>query len=322
MTRYYVGVDVGGTNLRCAVVNDKHEVLSRHQCATCAAEGAQAVIGRIAEGMMRTVEEAGLKPANIAAAGVGIPGPINQRTGLVYSATNMPGWDNVALAQILTERTGVTSFLENDANCAGWGEFMAGAGRDCNSMVMVTLGTGIGGAIILDGKLIIGCDGTAGEIGHMCIADGGRVCGCGARGCVEAYASASSVARRFVDLLKEGWKSPLAAKGEAVTSQDIYTAADSGDPVAMHIVEETGRYLGILCNSLAEALNPELCVISGGMIEAGEELFAAIRTGCRERNRHPAPKTMEILPAALGANAGLVGAADCARVRLEGTIVN
>lgn len=318
MTRYFVGVDLGGTNLRCAVVNDSHEVLSRHQCPTVAAEGADAVIGRIAEGVIRTVAEASLTPADIAGAGVGIPGPINQRTGVVYSATNMPGWDNVPLAQILTDRTGIRSFLENDANCAGWGEFMAGAGRGSTNMVMVTLGTGIGGAIILDGKLILGRDGTAGELGHLSVVDGGRICGCGARGCVEAYASASSVARRFVDLLKEGWKSPLSVKGDAVTSQEIFAAADAGDPVAMHIVEETGYYLGVLCSSLAEVLNPEICVISGGMIQAGEELFASIRKACRERNRHPAPKTMSILPATLGGNAGLVGAADCARVRTDG----
>lgn len=317
MTRYFVGVDLGGTNLRCAVVDDSHKVLSRCQCETRAVEGADAVIGRMASGIVQAVTEASLTPADIAGAGVGIPGPINQRTGVVFSATNMPGWDNVPLARILTERTGIRSFLENDANCAGWGEFMAGAGRDCANMVMVTLGTGIGGAIIIDGKLIIGRDGTAGELGHLCVQDKGRICGCGARGCVEAYASASSVARRFVDVLKDGWKSPLAAKGDAVTSQDIFAAAASGDPVAMHIVEETGYYLGVLCASLAEVLNPELCVVSGGMIEAGEELFAAIRKACRERNRHPAPKTMEILPAALGGNAGLVGAADCARVRLD-----
>lgn len=316
MKKYYVGVDLGGTNLRCAVVDENHAVVSRHQCPTGAAEGADAVIGRLVDGIARVVGDAGLSASDIAAAGVGMPGPINQRTGVVYSATNMPGWDNVPLAEIMTQRTGIASFLENDANCAGWGEFTAGAGKGSANMVMVTIGTGIGGAIIIDGKLIHGRDGTAGELGHLCVVNGGRSCGCGAKGCVEAYASASSVARRFQDLMREGWKSPLSAKGDAVTSRDIFIAATEGDPVALHVVEGTGYYLGVLCASLAEALNPDRCVVSGGMIDAGEELFAAIRKTCLEWNRHPAVRTMEIVPAALGANAGLVGAANCARERV------
>ncbi len=317
MEKHYVGVDLGGTNLRCAVVDGDHTVVSRHQCPTNAAEGSDAVIDRLVEGIRDVVKQAGLSASDIAAACVGMPGPINQRTGVVYSATNMPGWDNVPLAHIMTERSGIVSFLENDANCAGWGEFTAGAGKGSQNMVMVTIGTGIGGAIIIDGRLILGRDGTAGELGHLCVVDGGRPCGCGARGCVEAYASASSVARRFQDLLREGWTSSLSAKGAEVTSRDIFQAATAGDPVALRVVESTGYYLGILCASLAEALNPDRCVVSGGMIEAGEELFAAIRKTCNNHNRHPAVRTMEILPAALGANAGLVGAANCARERLE-----
>lgn len=314
MSELYLGVDLGGTNLRCAVVDKGLGLLSRVAVATCAHEGSDAVIGRIAEGMRQAVREANVDVKEVRAACVGVPGPLNQKSGIVHSTPNMPGWQMVPLADILTERTGIRTFIENDANCAGWGEFAAGAGKGCNHMMMITLGTGIGGAIILDGHLHIGRDGTAGELGHVPVVDGGRKCGCGARGCVEAYASATAVVRRFKDLLKDGWRSPLEGKKEFLTCADIFHAAENGDPVALKITEETGHFLGILCSGVAELLNPERCVISGGMIEAGELLFSSIRKTCLTRNEHPS-RSMEILPARLGGNAGLVGAADQARIR-------
>ncbi len=316
MTRKFVGVDLGGTNLRAAVVDEDYKVLSKFECPTLAAEGKDAVIQRLQDGIMEAVKLSGENMSSIAAIGMGVPGPLNQETGHVYRLTNMPGWMNVPLAAIIGERLKVKTFLENDANCAGWGEFVAGAGQGVRHMMMVTLGTGVGGAIIIDGKLHTGRDGAAGELGHICIIDGGRLCGCGARGCVEAYASATAVAGRFKELLDQGWKSPLAAKRDYLTSADVYMAAANDDPVALHIVEETGHFLGVMASSIAELLNPERCVVSGGMIQAGPMLFDAMRTTCLNRNDHPG-RTMEILPAALGGNAGLVGAASHAQVRLD-----
>lgn len=315
MNDLYLGVDLGGTNLRCAVLDNTHTLLSRVAVATSAHEGPDAVINRLAKGMKQAVKEADVDTGSIKAACVGVPGPINQKAGIVHSTPNMPGWDMIPLAEILSERTGIKTFIENDANCAGWGEYTSGAGMDCNHMMMITLGTGIGGAIILDGHLHVGRDGTAGELGHVCIVDGGRQCGCGARGCVETYASATAVVRRFRDYLEEGWRSPLAGKKDFLTCADIFHAAANGDPVALKVTEETGHYLGVLAAGVAELLNPERCVISGGMIEAGELLFSSIRKTCLTRNDHPG-RSMEILPARLGGNAGLVGAADQARVRL------
>lgn len=312
----YVGVDLGGTNLRCALLDENNRILARAECATRASEGSAAVIERIIEGIESVIGESGLSAGDIAAIGIGVPGPLNQDLGIVSSAPNMPGWEDVALGGIVAGRTGIATFIENDANCAGWGEYVIGAGRGCRHMMMVTLGTGIGGAVIIDGKLHIGRDGTAGELGHICIQDGGRPCGCGARGCIEAYASATAVARRFIDLLDSGWKSPLAEKRDYLTSREVFDAAEAGDPVALRIVEETGHYLGVMASSVAELLNPERCVISGGMILAGELLFSAIRNTCLNRNKHPS-RTMEIVPAALGADAGLVGAALHAREKME-----
>lgn len=313
---YYVGVDLGGTNLRCALFDEHRKMLARSQCSTKATEGSAAVIGRIVDGINGVIAETNVPRNEVLAICVGVPGPIIQEQGLVTSTPNMPGWENVELGKILIDRTGITAFIENDANCAGWGEYVAGAGIGCRHMVMVTLGTGIGGAIIIDGKLHLGRDGAAGELGHICIKDGGRLCGCGAHGCIEAYASANSVARRFVDLLDDGWHSPLGESRDRITSRDVFEAAEKlGDPVAMRIVEETGHLLGVMASSIAELLNPDRCIVAGGMIQAGEILFASMRHTCLNRNKHPA-RTMEIIPAALGADAGLVGAADHARLCL------
>ncbi|MDR3210324.1 MAG: ROK family protein [Planctomycetota bacterium] len=316
MSKHLIGVDLGGTNLRAAVIDRQHRVLTKFECPTLAIEGSQAVINRLIGGIEEAMRQAGLKQADIAAIGMGIPGPLNQKAGIVYSTPNMPGWENIPLAALVRERTHITAFIENDANCAGWGEFVTGAGVGVRHMMMVTLGTGIGGAIIIDGKLHTGRDGTAGELGHICIIDGGRPCGCGGRGCVEAYASATAVTARFKELLDQGWRSPLAVKRDFLTTQDIFSAASGGDPVALHIVEETGHFLGVMASSIAEFLNPDRCIVAGGMIQAGAILFDAMRQACLNRNVHPS-RTMEIVPAALGGNAGLVGAADQARVRLE-----
>ncbi len=316
MTEYYIGVDLGGTNLRCAVVDTNNRILSRVELPTNAHEGPEAVIDRMVSGMMKAVATAGLETGEIAAVGVGYPGPLNQQQGMIFSAPNMPGWKNIPLATLVNARIGLPIFIENDANCAGWGEFVAGAGLGCRHMMMVTLGTGIGGAIIINGRLHVGRDGSAGELGHICIVDGGRQCGCGARGCVEAYASATAVVKRFREYLDQGWFSPLSQKRDVLTCQDIFDAAQTQDTVACKVVRETGHYLGVMASAVAELVNPDRCVISGGMIQAGEALFDSIRATCRNRNNHPG-RTMEIVPAGLGGNAGLIGAADYARIRLE-----
>lgn len=315
MTRYFIGVDLGGTNLRCAVVSDANQVVSRIETPTQAHEGLEAVMDRVAAGMLKAAGAANLEMAEIAAAGVGYPGPLNQRTGIVHSGPNMPGWRQVPLADILASRTGVATFIENDANCACWGEYVAGAGAGCRHMIMMTLGTGVGGAIVIDGKLHVGRDGSAGELGHMCIVEGGRQCGCGARGCVEAYASATAVVKRFIEYLEQGWQSSLSRQRERLTCQAIFEAARTGDSVAVKVVGETGRYLGVVAAGVAELLNPEICVISGGMAMAGEIFLNSIRDACLNRNMHPG-RTMRIVSAGLGGNAGLIGAANNAAKRL------
>ena len=309
---YCIGVDMGGTNMRCAVVDGTHRLLSRIDRPTLAQEGPESVLTRLNAAVDEAIVHSGVARNDIAAVGIGVPGFVEQRSGLVRALTNMPGWHDVLLGDVFRTRTGLATFVENDANCAGWGEYKAGAGIGCVDLAMVTLGTGIGGAIVLDGKLHVGHDGAAGEFGHICIENGGRPCQCGARGCVEAYASANSVVRRFREMVGEGWLTDL---GGEVTCKDIFDAAAEGDPLAKHVADKTAFYVGMLVNTIAEMLNPERCVLFGGMARSGEWFFDKIREACERGNKHIGPRGVEIVPALLGPDAGLIGAADYARGR-------
>ena len=312
MSDYYLGIDLGGTNLRCAVVDQSRAILARHEAPTHANEGPDAVIHRMAEGVNVAVAAAGLQNKDICAIGIGAPGPLDGKRGVVIEAPNLPGWVEIPLGPRLEALTGIRTFLENDANAAGYGEFWAGAGRGCDSMIMMTLGTGVGGAVILGGKLWTGPDGTAGEIGHVCIIANGRVCGCGRKGCIEAYASANSTVARFREARAEGTATMLT--GENITCADIFAAAAKGDPLAKNIVAETGRLLGLMAANMANLLNPERCVFSGGMSRAWNLLSPSL-LGEVERHALATPRArMQVLPAALGDDAGLIGAAGCAMV--------
>ncbi len=317
MAEYLIGVDLGGTNLRCALVSDEPRLIKRYEEATNCQEGPQAVIARMAKGIRHVCAEAKVPLAKVKAVGVGAPGPLDGREGIIILAPNMPGWENIPISKWLSEQLdGTPVFLENDANAAGWGEYWAGAGRGCSSMVLMTLGTGVGGAIILDGKMLHGPDWTAAEIGHVVIQDGGRPAATGNCGALEAYASATATVARFKEALACGWPSSLSSKGE-ITCQDIFAEALAGDVLSKQIVCETGRYLGVMAANMANLLNPERCIFSGGMIKAGAILFDAIKQECLKRAFPVPARRMQILPAELGGDAGLIGAAGCALVALE-----
>jgi glucokinase len=309
-----VGIDLGGTNMRVGLVSAEGKVLHKEQTPTRAetASGAE-ILDSLAELVMSVRRNAPEGPAMPRALGLGIPGPLDPTIGGVKDSPNLGQLDNLPIVEILGEKTGLDVVLENDANAAAWGEFWVGAGQNCESMVMATLGTGIGGGIILNGKLIRGIDHTAGELGHVRVVDGGRPCACGSHGCIEAYASANSTVRRFLEAVAAGGGSRLAElPREEITCQRIFGAAVEGDALARDIVNETGRLLGLLAADMANLLNPERMVFSGGMTNAGELLFDAIRNELKTR-AFPVPGArLQVLPAELGADAGLIGAAGCA----------
>ena len=314
---YFAGIDLGGTNLRTAIVDRDKNLLGRFEMPTLAQEGPMAVVERLAQGVRESAAAARIAMEDIAAIGIGAPGPLDAAKGIVIEAPNLPGWIDFPVAHHLRQAAGIDAYLENDANVAGYGEFWAGAGQGASTMVLMTLGTGIGGAIIVDGRLHAGADGTAGEIGHVCVADGGRMCNCGRRGCLEAYASAPATVARFQEAAARGWPTRLQNRPN-LTCADIFEAAAEGDDLARQIAEETGRYLGIMAGSMANLLNPDRCVFYGGMVRAGELLFAPLREAARRQSFKTPFSRMRILPAALGEDAGLLGAAACAMRRHDG----
>lgn len=314
MDQHVIGIDLGGTNMRVGLITPQGAIVERASGPTDAASSSgEAIIGRLADLVRTVITDGGLEPQAVCGIGLGIPGPLDPQNGGVKDSPNLGQLDGLPIVARLGAATGLPVLIENDANAAAWGEYWMGAGQGCRSMVMATLGTGIGGGIILDGQLLRGIDHTAAELGHLIVVDGGRPCACGSHGCIEAYASADSTVRRFREEVKRGGGSTLAdVPKKALTCAQIFQAAREGDLLALNVVQETGRMLGMMTASIANLLNPERMIFGGGMINAGDMLFDAIKRELKRR-AFPVPAArLEVLPAALGGDAGLIGAAGCA----------
>lgn len=323
--RVFVGIDLGGTNLKGGVVDDDRRVFCKVSIATEAENGPDHVIDLMAGLIDRVIDEAGLTKNDIEAVGIGSPGSMSHTHGIIIKPPNLPGWTNVPLRDRIKEMTGLPTTLENDANAAAWGEFWAGAGRGTRHMVMFTLGTGVGGGIITSGRLIRGHFDNAAELGHMIVQPGGRKCGCGQLGCLEAYASAAYTGRRAQEALEAGEESSLREALEAngeVTSKHVVNAAARGDKLAARIFDETCYYLAVACVNVQHATNPERILMAGGMIAAGEQtLLVPIRKKAAEMTWKAAEDLPEITFATLGNDAGMIGAAGAAWLaREEGEI--
>jgi glucokinase len=240
--------------------------------------------------------------------GVGCAGPVDLKAGLVFNPPNLPGWTRVPLTDHLQRALGLPTVLENDANAAGLGEYRYGAGRGARSIVYLTVSTGIGGGIILDGKIWHGLKDAAGEIGHMTVCPDGPVCGCGNRGCLEAMSSGTSIARQARGAVAAGRTTALSAI-PALTSADVVRLAQQGDPVAREVWESAVTYLGIGVAAVVTILAPERVVIGGGVTKAGDHLFQPLREEVRRRVKLVPVESVPILPAALGPDVGILGAA-------------
>lgn len=309
MKEAVIGVDLGGTNIKAGAVTLQGEVLVRHRVSTLAEEGPDAVIGRICNAVHHCAVQLERQDATAVGVGVGSPGPIDLREGVVIEAPNLPGWDEVPLRDKVAEGAGLHCVLENDANAAALAEQWVGAGRGADSLVMFTLGTGIGGGIVLDGKVWHGTKGYGGEIGHMSINPDGPLCGCGNRGCIEAYASATAMVRRMQEAIDVGVETTLSGMSGEFTARDICEAALSGDAAARQNFIETGTYLGVAVTNIVHILNPAVVVLSGGVIAAGELLMNPIQQEARGRLMGAFLDGLRICFAELGEDAGSIGAA-------------
>ncbi len=314
-----LGIDIGGTNLVVGAVSaDGTRVVGVHSRPTLAARGAEAILAElVAMGQATLAILATEEPdARVIGVGAGAPGPLDTRTGVVRLTPNL-GWIDYPLAERLRAGFDLPSFIDNDANCAILAEQWLGAARGARCVVGMTIGTGIGGGIVLDGRLHRGVADAAGEIGHMTIVLDGRPCGCGNHGCLEAYASGSAIARRAAEALQEpGRRSALAGFGAAPTAQDVFAAARAGDPLAGDIVRETATYLGVGLASLLNVFNPDVVVIVGGVTGAADLFFPALREEIARRAFAPAVAACEIRAGELDGKAGLIGAARVAFERL------
>ena len=315
MVRFVLGIDIGGTNLVVgSVAEDGSAMVASASEPTHSEAGATDVVDRLvglAERAIATTRRE-VPGAEILGVGVGAPGPLDTKRGIVLLTPNL-GWVNMPLRQLIHDRLGLPAALDNDANCAVLGEWWVGAARGARHAIGITIGTGIGGGLIVDGRLYHGASDVAGEIGHTTIDTEGRRCKCGNYGCLEAYASGPNIALRAVEEMEAGAESRLRALvgGDLrkVTAQTVYQAAADGDELALEVVNDTAKFLGVGIGNLLNVFNPEVVVVCGGVTLAGDHLFEPLRREVARRAFKPAVSACRIVPGELAGTAGVYGAA-------------
>lgn len=304
--KYCFGVDIGGTTVKMGLFEKTGEILDKWEIVSKTENEGEAVLPDIAESIKGKIQERGLEEADIVGIGVGVPAPVTA-DGVVNGSANI-GWGYKDVKGELEGLTGLPTEVGNDANVAALGEMWQGGGEGETNIVMVTLGTGVGGGVIIGGKVVVGTHGAGGEIGHLCVNyDETEVCGCGNKGCLEQYASATGIVRLArKKLAAETRKTVLQA--ENVTAKDVFDAVKAGDTVAQEVAEEFGRFLGYCLANLAIVTDPAVIVIGGGVSRAGEVLIPYIQKPFLEKAFF-ANKDVEFKLATLGNDAGICGAA-------------
>lgn len=304
----YGAVDLGGTKILTAVAGADGIWLGEDTRPTEVDRGVDGVVARIADSVRASLRQAG--GSRLEGLGVAAPGPIDVERGLILSAPNLPGWRDVPLAERLATAFGCPAVLENDANAAVLGEFCFGAGRGVRHIVYLTLSTGIGGGLILDGRLYRGASGSAGELGHIVLDESGPLCGCGAYGCLEALASGVAIAARGAEAVAAGLGEAIAreAAGEAVSAEHVAAAAAGGDPTAAAIISAAARYVGLALSDFVNIFNPDLIVLGGGLIAIGAPLIEPAVAVMRHRAFAGPAAHVRVVTAALGGRAGAAGA--------------
>lgn len=316
MSEIFIGIDIGGTNIKIGCFDEKLNLLEKTSIPAEVDMGPQNVIDNIAATLENLLKKSSLTLTDVTAVGLGSPGPAKYKEGLLIELANLPKFKNVSIRQMLSDKLGKPVVFDNDANVACWGEYVAGAGKDIKNMVFFTLGTGIGGGIICNGQLVHGCGDNAAELGHTIIYPDGRLCGCGQKGCAEAYASATATARRATEAVKAGRESSLKKlldQNGRITCKDVYDRMELGDNLATEIVDETSRALALLCVNMLHVIEPEKIVFAGGMIGSGSALLDPIKNYFDKYIWTLKKETVEICFAALGDDAGITGTADLAK---------
>lgn len=308
-----IGIDVGGTNVKIALVDDNGKIIYSNSVPTYAKMGYEYTVNNIKQAIKDLMKETNTTPSDIEGIGFDFPGQVDCKTGVVKLAPNIPGWVNVPIAQMIEDEFHIPTRIDNDVRCAALGELKFGAGRGCENFICITVGTGIGSGIVINGKVVRGATNAAGELGHIKLQmNGGPICGCGDTGCLEAFASGPAIVAMAQEYIKGGkstkFREMAAVEGGEITPYMVAKAAEEGDPVAKKIFEIVGEYIGIGLTSVINLLNPERVIIGGGVAESGELLLGPIRKTIKERAMVVAGNAVEIVPAQLGNSAGVIGA--------------
>jgi len=310
-SRFVIGVDVGATFVKIAKVDLRGSILSKDSIKTKDFQSRDSMISEIVKIIDRLSQK---EKKHLAGVGVGIPGPVDYEKGVVFNLTNIKGWKNIPIKSILSKRLkGIPVFVDNDANAASIGEATWGAARGSKNIVCITLGSGLGGGVIIDGKVYRGRSYSAAELGHICIDRNGPKCNCGSNGCFEAFVGNSYMVKDVIKKIKSGKKTQLLAladnKLSNITPKLLDKAAQLGDKFSAEIWNEMGRNVGIGLSSIINIFNPEIIVIGGGVSKASKHIFSSIKKTIRERSMEIFRKGLKINRAKFVENAGVVGAA-------------
>jgi len=304
----YAGIDVGGTFVKIGLVTKDGEVLSKTQIPSQIDQPAKNMLKRAAQTIHDLLKAQ--KNCKLKGVGIGTAGAVNVDEGILYEAPNMPDWKNEPFGEILSDLLGVPVVLDNDANVAAWGEYAYGAGRGSKYMLMVTLGTGVGGGLVLDGKPFRGAIDAGGEFGHVKLDFNGWVCACGCKGCVEAYVGTRGILRQVREGLKKYPDSLLSkVNPENIMPVDGSMAANEGDALAIEVLRQTGEYLGYSLANVVNLLNIQRVVVGGGVAKAGDWILKPAFDAMKADSMRVPGEIVDLLPAELGNSAGLVGAA-------------
>lgn len=307
-----LGIDLGGTKILTAVVSAPGKMLSQNYCPT-PAQDYPALVQAILKSAHRALKQAGISANGLAAVGIGAAGLSDPEKGTLFTSPHLPQCRDVPLGDDIAKGLGVKTYLTNDASAAALGEFYFGAGRGTHNFIYITISTGIGGGIIIDDRLYTGATGTAGELGHMTIDADGPLCRCGNKGCWEALASGSALAREARRKIKEGAQTAILSYADGdidkVTAETVWQAAEQGDALAEELIARTGYYFGIGLANLINIFNPELIIIGGGLSNMGDRLLKPAFRVAEERSFRQTCQKVRFARAELGANSGVLGAA-------------
>ena len=313
-----LAVDLGGTNIRVALVDTSGGTAGFVVAPTDAAKGPSAVVSRMLLMIRESLAKAQVDASEVLGVGIGSPGPLDRISGVIHEAPNLPGWNNVRLADRIADQMKLPVFLENDANAAALAEFAYGDNRGIDNMIYITVSTGVGGGLILGGKLWHGVYGSAGEFGHMTVDFEGPLCDCGNRGCIEKIASGPDMADWSMAQVRAGVQSVLGARltDDPLTGRDVVEAAAVDDSLALAALGRAGHALGFGIVSVSHLVNLDLAIIGGGIANAGPMLLDPIRKIVKTHLLASTGPRLRVVPWSLGEDVGLLGAAASARARL------